>query len=51
MKDIKRLFKLRFQAKLSQRQVAHAMGCGKTTVVDYESRAKRRGLRQCDKIN
>ena len=51
MRDIKRLFELRFKARLSQRQVARALGCGKTTVVDYELRAKRRGLCNYDQIS
>jgi len=50
MKVIKRLFELRFQATLSQRQVARALGCGKTTIVDYEARAKRCGLSNYDDI-
>ena len=44
MRSIKRLFELRFQLKLTQREVARALNCGKTTVADYESRARRRGL-------
>jgi len=44
MKTIKRLLELRFQAKLSQIQVARSLGCGKTTVVDYEKRAIKYGL-------
>lgn len=39
MRDIKELFRLRLEKGLSQRQVAKAIGCGRTTVRDYERRA------------
>lgn len=44
MKTIKRLLELRFQAKLSQRQVAKALGCGRTTIQRYERLAVEKGL-------
>ena len=39
VKTIKRLLELRFQAKLSQRQVGKALGCGRTTIQRYEKLA------------
>ena len=39
MRTIKELFRLRFQAKLSHRAVSRCLGCGRTTVQDYERRA------------
>jgi len=44
MKTVKRIFELRFQAKLSQRQVAKALGCGRTTIQRYEEKALKSGL-------
>lgn len=46
MRDIRELFRLRFEAGLRQEQVALALGCGRSTVSDYERRAKEAGL--CD---
>lgn len=40
MKTIKELFRLRFQTKLSQEKVGLCISCGRTTVRDYERRAK-----------
>ena len=44
MKTVKRLLELRFQAGLSQRQVAEALGCGRTTIQRYEKIAIEKGL-------
>jgi transposase len=44
MKDIKELLRLRFGLGLSQRQTAKASGFGRTTVQEYEERAKRGNL-------
>lgn len=44
MRRIKEVLRLRFELKLSQRQVAVACGIGKTTVQEYISRAKAAGL-------
>ena len=51
MKTIKRLFELRYQAKLSQRQVAKALGCGRTTIQRYERIASKKGLTDFSLIN
>lgn len=50
MRDIKEIFRLRFNLKLSQRQVAKATGFGKTTVKEYESRALAAGLTSMEQI-
>ena len=44
MKDIKEVFRLRFQLGFSQRKVAKATGFGRTTVQEYELRAKKAGI-------
>ena len=44
MRDIKELLRLRFGLKLSQRQTAKASGYGRTTVQEYEERARRGNL-------
>ena len=44
MNQVRKLFRLRFLAKLSQRDVALAIGCGKTTVLDYEAKARSIGI-------
>lgn len=51
MKSIKELFRLRFEVKLSQRQVCRSLNCGRTTVRDYEKRALLAGLDNFEKIN
>ena len=51
MRTIKELFRLRFQAKLSHRAVSRCLGCGRTTVQDYERRALLAGLDNFDKIS
>lgn len=50
MRDIKEIFRLRFNLKLSQRQVAKATGFGKTTVKEYEARALAAGLTSMEQI-
>ena len=44
MRDIKELLRLRLGQGLSQRQTAKASGFGRTTVQEYEERARRAGL-------
>lgn len=44
MKNIKEIFRLRYELKLSQREVARICECGKSTVQDYERRAINAGL-------
>jgi len=44
VRDIKELFRLRLEKQLSQRIVSKAVGCGRTTVRDYERRARQAGL-------
>lgn len=51
MKQIRELFRLRFEVNLSQRKVARALGCGRTTIHDYEKRAALAGLDRFEKIN
>lgn len=51
LKTIKRLLELRFQAKLSQRQVARTLGCARRTVQRYEQQALASGLNDFAQIN
>ena len=51
MKTVKKLFELRFQAKLSQRKVARALNCGRTTVQRYENLAIEKELTQYSEIS
>lgn len=44
MRQIKEVLRLRYQAKLSQRQIALTVGLGKSSVADYIERAQRAGL-------
>ena len=44
MRDIKELLRLRFSLGLSQRKTAMACGFGRTTVQEYEERARKCGL-------
>jgi DNA-binding transcriptional regulator LsrR (DeoR family) len=44
MRQIKEVLRLHYQAKLAQRQIAFAVGLGKSSVADYLSRAKRAAL-------
>ena len=44
MRQIKEVLRLRYQAKLSQRQIAFAIGLGKSSVADYLERANRAAL-------
>lgn len=44
MRQIKEVLRLRYQAKLAQRQIAFAVGLGKSSVADYLGRAKRAAL-------
>jgi transposase len=44
MKQIKEIFRLRFELKLSQRKVGLCVGCGRSTIQGYEARAKNAGL-------
>lgn len=50
LKNIKEIFRLRFNSKLSQREVARVCECGKSTVQDYEKRAKLAGITQFSQI-
>lgn len=51
MNKIQELFRLRFQLRLSHREVGRCLGCGRTTVQDYEKRAVQAGLDSFEKIN
>lgn len=44
MRQIKEVLRLRLQANLPQRQIALAIGLGKSSVADYIARAERAGL-------
>jgi transposase len=44
MRKIKEVMRLRFEVGLSQHQIAHSCGMGRTTVREYLQRAKRAGL-------
>jgi transposase len=51
VKTIKELFRLRLELKLNQRQVAKAIGCGRTTIQRYERKARKEGLNDFNLIN
>ena len=44
MRKIKEILRLRFEVGLSQHQIAHSCGMGRTTVREYLQRAKRAGV-------
>lgn len=50
MRDIKEIFRLRFNLNLSQRKVAKATGFGRTTVQEYELKAIEAGLTSMEQI-
>ncbi len=50
MKDIRELFRLRFEVGLSQTKVAKVLGCGRSTVYEYEQRALSGGIRDFGQI-
>ena len=50
MRDIKELLRLRFKLGLSQRQAAKASGLGRTTIQEYETRARAANLIDPDEI-
>jgi len=44
MRKIKEILRLRFEVGLSQHQISHSCGMGRTTVREYLQRAKRAGV-------
>ncbi len=50
MKNIRELFRLRLEAGLSQRRVARVLGCGQTTVYEYEKKALTAGIKEFHQI-
>ena len=50
MRDVKKLFHLRYELGISVRQTAESLGVGKSTIFDYELRAKKSGLTSYEQI-
>ncbi len=50
MKNIRELFRLRLEAGLSQRRVARVLGCGRSTLYEYEKKALTAGIKEFHQI-
>lgn len=50
MKNIRELFRLRLELGLSQRKAAKILGCGRSTLYEYEKKALRAGIKEFHQI-